>query len=78
MRRLCPDVINGLLQLNNNHAEKISGIDTLLEIRFFLPTEHGLVGRTKQPSDVWSDIGSIGHAGGNERTGYPTQKPLAL
>ena len=34
--------------------------------------------RAKQLHDVWSDILSIGHAGGRERTGYPTQKPLAL
>ena len=29
------------------------------------------------PDDVWNDINSI-HAASKERTGYPTQKPLAL
>ena len=31
----------------------------------------------KTPEDVWTDINSL-QAGSKERTGYPTQKPLAL
>ena len=34
--------------------------------------------RVKRLHDVWSDIVSIGHAGGKQRLGYPTQKPEAL
>ena len=34
--------------------------------------------REKKIPSVWTDIVSIGHAGGKERLGYPTQKPLAL
>ena len=49
-----------------------------IRIRFFLPVKKGVVGRSRQLHDVWSDIVSIGHAGGNERVGYPTQKPLKL
>ena len=47
-------------------------------VRMFLPVENGKVGRRKRTKDVWNDIVSLGHAGGNERLGYPTQKPLAL
>jgi len=32
----------------------------------------------KIPEDFWTDIPSGGHISPNERTGYPTQKPLAL
>ena len=32
----------------------------------------------KIPEDFWIDIPSGGHISPNERTGYPTQKPLAL
>ncbi|MCY4146072.1 MAG: DNA methyltransferase, partial [Chloroflexi bacterium] len=50
-----------------------------IRVKHFLFTdEHGNVCRRKSLHDVWHDIPSIGHAGGNERTGYPTQKPLAL
>ena len=38
----------------------------------------GNVYRRKSLHDVWHDIPSTGHAGGNEKTGFPTQKPLAL
>ena len=34
--------------------------------------------REKQLHDVWSDIVSVGHAGGRQRTGYATQKPRDL
>ena len=48
-------------------------------VRYFLPMDSsGQVFRHKQLHDVWSDIVSLGHAGGNEKLGYPTQKPVAL
>ena len=34
--------------------------------------------RGKMPEDYWTDIGAGGHIPKGERTGYPTQKPLAL
>ena len=34
--------------------------------------------REKQLHDVWSNIVSVGHAGGRQRTGYATQKPKDL
>ena len=50
-----------------------------IRVRHFLPTDSlGRFGREKQLPDVWSDIVSLGHAGGKEKVGYPTQKPLAL
>lgn len=50
-----------------------------VRVRHFLPTdEFNMVGRKKQLHDVWSDIVSLGHAGGRERMGYATQKPVAL
>lgn len=50
-----------------------------IRVRHFLPVDaSGKVGRKKQLHDVWSDIPSLGHAGGKERLGYATQKPLAL
>ena len=50
-----------------------------VRIRHFLPVDNdGNFGRKKQLPDVWTDIISLGHAGGKERYGYPTQKPLAL
>ena len=50
-----------------------------VRIRHFLPIDnHGRVGRAKQLPDVWADIVSLGHAGGGEKVGYPTQKPLEL
>ncbi len=50
-----------------------------VRIRHFLPTDsRGRAGRAKQLPDVWADIVSLGHAGGGEKVGYPTQKPLEL
>jgi len=50
-----------------------------VRIRHFLLTDDlGNVGRKKQLHDVWSDIVSISHAGGREKMGYKTQKPVAL
>lgn len=48
-------------------------------VMYFLPqNSSGQFMRQKQLPDVWSDIVAIGHAGGKERVGYPTQKPIAL
>ena len=48
-------------------------------VMYFLETTpNGEVLRQKQLHDVWSDIVSLGQAGGREKTGYPTQKPLKL
>ena len=50
-----------------------------VRVRHFLPVDSaGRTGRAKQLPDVWTDIVSLGHAGGTEKAGYPTQKPLAL
>ena len=45
---------------------------------FLAQNEAGQWVREKKIPSVWTDIVSIGHAGGKERLGYPTQKPLAL
>ena len=47
-------------------------------VMYFMEQVNGKVFRAKQIHDVWNDITSLGHAGGIEKTGYPTQKPLAL
>lgn len=48
-------------------------------VKYYLKKdEFGKLTRNKQLHDVWDDIVSIGHAGGSERVGYPTQKPRAL
>ena len=48
-------------------------------VKFYMEMdEEGNYYRSKQLHDVWSDVTSLGHAGGAERTGYATQKPLAL
>lgn len=48
-------------------------------VMFFLDRDDaGNVVREKQLHDVWGDVFSLGHVGGNEKVGYPTQKPLAL
>ena len=50
-----------------------------IRIRHFLEqNESGQIIRRKQLHDVWGDIVSLGHAGGKERVGYPTQKHLKL
>jgi site-specific DNA-methyltransferase (adenine-specific) len=41
-------------------------------------TREQYVERGKIPEDWWNDIPSGGHISSKERTGYPTQKPLAL
>ena len=40
--------------------------------------ERELIAKGKLCPDHWSDIGAGSHMPKNERTGYPTQKPLAL
>ena len=48
-------------------------------IMYFLDEDSkGNIIRDKHLHDVWSDILSLGHSGGRERLGYPTQKPLTL
>ncbi len=50
-----------------------------VRVRYFLHSDDvGQWWRKKQRHDVWSDIVSLGHAGGNEKIGYSTQKPLDL
>ena len=50
-----------------------------VRVRHFLSVgPNKQIGRHKQLPDVWNDITSLGHAGGHERVGYPTQKPIAL
>ena len=47
-------------------------------VRHFLPIVNNEFGRKKQLPDVWSDIVSLGHAGGRQKVGFPTQKPISL
>lgn len=50
-----------------------------VRIKHFLRTDtNGRTFRRKQQHDVWHDITSVGHAGGREKSGYPTQKPWQL
>ena len=50
-----------------------------VRVRHFLSKDtDGRHGRKTALHDVWSDITSLGHAGGKEKIGYPTQKPLKL
>ena len=45
---------------------------------FLEQDEKGNYVRKKQLHDVWTDIFSLGQVNTTEKTGYPTQKPLAL
>ena len=48
-------------------------------VMYFLErNERGHWFRRKQIHDVWTDIPSLGQSGSNEKTGFPTQKPIAL
>ena len=49
-----------------------------IRVRIFYCVKDGVIGLSKQLPDVWHDIIAIGHSGGNDMTGYPTQKPRAL
>ncbi len=47
-------------------------------VKYILPVIDGAVCRIKRRPDVWSDIPSLGQVNKKEKTGYKTQKPLAL
>ena len=47
-------------------------------VMFFLETRRDGVYRAKHLPDVWTDIVSLGHAGGKKKRGYATEKPLPL
>ncbi|MDE0327569.1 MAG: DNA methyltransferase [Anaerolineaceae bacterium] len=49
-----------------------------VRIRYDLPVENDKVVEQFRHGSVWDDIGDMMHAPKKERTGYPTQKPLAL
>ncbi|MDD9810198.1 MAG: DNA methyltransferase [Gammaproteobacteria bacterium] len=49
-----------------------------VRIKYYLLHSNGAYYRKKKIPSVWDDIPSLGQAGGKERLGYPTQKPLAL
>ena len=49
-----------------------------VRVKYYLHKKHGAYYRKKKIPSVWDDIPSLGQAGGKERLGYPTQKPLAL
>ena len=49
-----------------------------VRVKYYLRSDDSGVYRRKQIHDVWNDIPSIGHAGGNERLNFETQKPVAL
>ena len=47
-------------------------------VKYYLAEENGKYYRRKKLPSVWGDIPSLGQSGGKQKTGYPTQKPLAL
>ena len=49
-----------------------------IRIRYDLPVENGKVVEQFRHGSVWDDIGDMMHTPKKERTGGPTQKPLAL
>ena len=49
-----------------------------IRIRYDLPVKNGKVVEEFRYGSVWDDIGDMMHAPKKERTGHPTQKPLAL
>ena len=49
-----------------------------IRIRYDLPVKNGKVVEEFRYGSVWDDIGDMMHAPKKERTGYPTQKRLAL
>ena len=49
-----------------------------LRIKYFIEAENGHLLVPKLVGDVWDDVPDMMHAPMAERTGYPTQKPLAL
>lgn len=49
-----------------------------LRIKYFLREADGWLIDEKPAGDVWDDIPDAMHLSASEKTGYPTQKPLAL
>ena len=49
-----------------------------IRIKYFLEEHAGNLLDRKALGDVWTDIPDMMHAAAEERTGYPTQKPVAL
>ncbi len=48
-------------------------------IKYFLvKDEHGKFFRERRVDALWTDVSPLRHAKTSERTGYPTQKPMAL
>lgn len=45
---------------------------------FLVPDADGVLCRERRVDALWTDIAPLRHARGQERTGYPTQKPEAL
>ncbi|HET7035785.1 MAG TPA: site-specific DNA-methyltransferase [Thermomicrobiaceae bacterium] len=77
-RRRWPAKHDNILVYVKNLAEYTFNADAIDRIPYLAP---GLVGpekaaRGKRPTDVWWH--TIVPTGGRERTGYPTQKPLAI
>ena len=67
-----------IARLKGEDRIEYTGRGTVRVRHFLLSDALGNVVRRKQLHDVWSDIVSLGHAGGKERIGYETQKPVAL
>ncbi len=49
-----------------------------VRVKYFLDEESGHVVERQPMGDVWNDIPDMMHAPAAERTGFPTQKPVAL
>ena len=49
-----------------------------IRIKYFLETRNGNIVEPVLTGDTWLDIPDAMHFEKSERTGYPTQKPLAL
>ena len=47
-------------------------------IKYFLRAESDAFFRERRVDTLWTDVAPLRHAARTERTGYPTQKPLAL
>ena len=49
-----------------------------VRVKYYLVKKGGKYYRRKKIPSVWSDIPSLGQQSSKQKTGYPTQKPLAL
>lgn len=49
-----------------------------IRIKYFLREDNGVLIEDRPVGDVWDDIPDAMHIGKAEKTGYPTQKPVAL